>query len=58
VQNHRQVYLVGNPVVWWSSTAAVVAYLAVRAMFVIRDKRGFRDLYSRECDGAATLAYS
>lgn len=55
VQNHRQVYLVGNPVVWWSSTAAVVAYLAVRALFVIRDKRGFRDLYSRECGGAQLL---
>ncbi|KAL1637457.1 Dolichyl-phosphate-mannose--protein mannosyltransferase 1 [Neofusicoccum ribis] len=42
-QNHRQIYLIGNPLVWWSSTAAVVAYLVVKALAVVRWQRGFND---------------
>ncbi|KAI0027371.1 Dolichyl-phosphate-mannose-protein mannosyltransferase-domain-containing protein [Vararia minispora EC-137] len=43
VKDHRQVYLTGNPLVWWMSTAAVSAYVAVRALLILRAKRGFRD---------------
>ncbi|WWC88890.1 uncharacterized protein L201_003805 [Kwoniella dendrophila CBS 6074] len=45
VQNHRQVYLIGNPVIWWSSTLAIVAYLGIRGLMIVRAKRGFRDLH-------------
>ncbi|ODO01385.1 hypothetical protein I350_06204 [Cryptococcus amylolentus CBS 6273] len=45
VKDHKQVYLIGNPVVWWSSTAAIAAYLAVRAFLVLRAQRGYRDLH-------------
>ncbi|TFY78295.1 hypothetical protein EWM64_g5720 [Hericium alpestre] len=43
VKDHRQIYLLGNPMIWWSSTAAVLAYVAVRALLILRAKRGYRD---------------
>ncbi|KAF4574353.1 hypothetical protein EYR36_005686 [Pleurotus pulmonarius] len=43
VKDHRQIYLVGNPTVWWLSTLAVVAYFAVRGFLILRAKRGYRD---------------
>ncbi|KKY15675.1 putative protein mannosyltransferase 1 [Diplodia seriata] len=42
-QNHRQIYLIGNPLVWWSSTVAVLAYVVVKALAVVRWQRGFKD---------------
>lgn len=48
VKDHRQVYLVGNPVVWWLSTVGVFVYLAIRGILILRAKRGFRDLDERE----------
>ncbi|OCF40188.1 dolichyl-phosphate-mannose-protein mannosyltransferase [Kwoniella heveanensis CBS 569] len=44
VKDHRQVYLIGNPVIWWSSSIAILAYVSLRGLFVLRAKRGFRDL--------------
>ncbi|KAF8665628.1 hypothetical protein AX16_000083 [Volvariella volvacea WC 439] len=43
VKDHRQIYLLGNPFIWWLSTAAVFSYMAVRAVLILRAKRGFRD---------------
>ncbi|THH32175.1 hypothetical protein EUX98_g2018 [Antrodiella citrinella] len=43
VKDHRQIYLLGNPMIWYLSTGAVVFYLAVRGLLVLRAKRGFRD---------------
>ncbi|KAG6840022.1 hypothetical protein C0991_009532 [Blastosporella zonata] len=43
VKDHRQIYLIGNPVVWWLSTAAVVAYAAGRGFLILRAQRGYRD---------------
>ncbi|TDL15830.1 glycosyltransferase family 39 protein [Rickenella mellea] len=43
VKDHRQIYLVGNPVVWWLSTLAVLAYAGVRGLLILRAQRGFRD---------------
>lgn len=43
VKDHRQVYLLGNPMVWWLSTAAVLAYTSVRGFLILRQKRGYRD---------------
>jgi dolichyl-phosphate-mannose-protein mannosyltransferase len=42
-RNHRQVYLIGNPVIWWSSTAAIALYIAVKGLSILRWQRGFKD---------------
>lgn len=49
VKDHRQIYLIGNPWVWYLSSAAVVAYMAVRGLLILRAKRGYRDFDSSEC---------
>ncbi|GJJ07822.1 hypothetical protein Clacol_002027 [Clathrus columnatus] len=43
VKDHRQIYLIGNPVVWWLSTAAIIAYALVRGLLILRAKRGYQD---------------
>ncbi|KDQ65152.1 glycosyltransferase family 39 protein [Jaapia argillacea MUCL 33604] len=43
VKDHRQIYLMGNPTVWWLSSVAVVLYAGVRAFLILRAKRGYRD---------------
>ena len=43
VKDHRQIYLLGNPIIWWLSTAAVVFYIVVRGFLILRAKRGYRD---------------
>lgn len=52
VKDHRQVYLIGNPIIWWGSSLAILAYVAVRGFLILRAKRGYRDLQQRECTGA------
>lgn len=42
-KEHRQVYLVGNPLVWWGSTVAVLVYVGARAILMLREKRGKTD---------------
>ena len=42
-KDHRQIYLIGNPVIWWSSTAAIVVYVAFKGLSVLRWQRGFKD---------------
>ena len=42
-KDHRQIYLIGNPIIWWSSTAAIGIYLAFKAFSVLRWQRGFDD---------------
>ncbi|KLO17468.1 glycosyltransferase family 39 protein [Schizopora paradoxa] len=46
VKEHRQIYLIGNPTVWWLSTLAVVSYVAVRGLLILRAQRGYRDFDS------------
>ncbi|KIM42741.1 glycosyltransferase family 39 protein [Hebeloma cylindrosporum] len=46
VKDHRQIYLIGNPMVWYLSTLAVVAYGVVRGFLILRAKRGYRDFDS------------
>lgn len=48
VKDHHQVYLIGNPIVWWGSTLTIVLYLGLRGLLVLRQKRGYRDLKQRE----------
>jgi len=43
VKDHRQIYLIGNPFIWWSGTAAVLAYVAVRGFLILRAQRGYKD---------------
>ncbi|KAJ3557194.1 hypothetical protein NM688_g1605 [Phlebia brevispora] len=43
VKDHRQIYLLGNPIIWWLSTASVLFYIAIRGFLILRAKRGFRD---------------
>ncbi|KAI9654402.1 MAG: hypothetical protein M1829_000933 [Trizodia sp. TS-e1964] len=42
-KDHRQIYLIGNPVIWWSSSIAIGIYLAFKALAILRWQRGFKD---------------
>ncbi|KAL9114827.1 MAG: hypothetical protein Q9227_001070 [Pyrenula ochraceoflavens] len=42
-KDHRQVYLMGNPAIWWASTIAVAVYMAFKGLAVLRWQRGFTD---------------
>lgn len=42
-KDHRQIYLIGNPVIWWSSTAAIGIYAAFKGLSVLRWQRGYKD---------------
>ncbi|SNX87938.1 related to dolichyl-phosphate-mannose-protein mannosyltransferase [Melanopsichium pennsylvanicum] len=43
-KDHRQIYLIGNPIVWWSSFFSILAYLSSRAFMMLRAQRGYGDL--------------
>ena len=40
---HRQIYLIGNPIVWWSSTAALAIWAAFKVLAILRWQRNCRD---------------
>ncbi|KAK2743415.1 hypothetical protein FQN57_004880 [Myotisia sp. PD_48] len=42
-RNHRQIYLIGNPVIWWSSTVAIFIYVVFKGFSILRWQRGFKD---------------
>ncbi|KAI1339270.1 dolichyl-phosphate-mannose-protein mannosyltransferase 1 [Xylariaceae sp. FL0016] len=42
-RNNRQIYLIGNPVVWYSSTLAVVVYAIIKGIAVLRWQRSCND---------------
>ncbi|KAF3760071.1 family 39 glycosyltransferase [Cryphonectria parasitica EP155] len=42
-KNHRQVYLMGNPVIWWTSTLAVAVYVLIKGIAVLRWQRSCND---------------
>jgi dolichyl-phosphate-mannose-protein mannosyltransferase len=42
-KEHRQIYLIGNSLVWHLSTLSVAAYILVRGFLILRAQRGFRD---------------
>lgn len=46
VKDHRQIYLLGNPLVWLLSTASIAGYVAVRGFLILRAQRGYRDFES------------
>lgn len=45
-KHHRQVYLIGNPLVWWPAALAVGLYAVVRVGLVLRAQRGYQDFTS------------
>ncbi|KAI6247717.1 Dolichyl-phosphate-mannose--protein mannosyltransferase 1 [Erysiphe necator] len=42
-KDHRQIYLIGNPVIWWSSTLAILSYIAIKGIAILRWQRGYQD---------------
>ncbi|KAL2269379.1 hypothetical protein VTJ83DRAFT_1563 [Remersonia thermophila] len=42
-KEHRQIYLIGNPLIWWSATAAVVLYAVFKGIAVLRWQRSCND---------------
>lgn len=43
-KDHRQIYLIGNPIVWWGAFLAILAYLGARGLLMLRAQRGYGDL--------------
>ncbi|WFD27379.1 dolichyl-phosphate-mannose--protein mannosyltransferase [Malassezia nana] len=63
-KHHRQIYLIGNPAVWWSASVAVLLYAIARLVLVLRAQRGYNDFhhttvvqYDRAC-GFLAAAYA
>ncbi|KAI5295292.1 hypothetical protein KEM52_001811 [Ascosphaera acerosa] len=42
-KDHRQIYLLGNPVIWWSATVSIAIYLVFKAVATLRWQRGYTD---------------
>ncbi|KAF2653569.1 glycosyltransferase family 39 protein [Lophiostoma macrostomum CBS 122681] len=42
-KHNRQIYLIGNPLIWWTSTAAIGLYAAIKGLAVLRWQRGYKD---------------
>lgn len=42
-KDHRQIYLIGNPLIWWGATSAVVGYVCFKGLAVLRWQRGYGD---------------
>jgi dolichyl-phosphate-mannose-protein mannosyltransferase len=42
-KEHRQIYLIGNMFTWWSVSAAILVYVAIKGLAVLRWQRGFTD---------------
>lgn len=42
-KDHRQIYLIGNPIIWWSSTLAIFLYIFFKGLATLRWQRGYKD---------------
>ncbi|WPH01498.1 dolichyl-phosphate-mannose--protein mannosyltransferase 1 [Acrodontium crateriforme] len=42
-KDNRQIYLIGNPLIWWSSTAAIGLYILFKGITVLRWQRSCND---------------
>ncbi|EGG01080.1 family 39 glycosyltransferase [Melampsora larici-populina 98AG31] len=42
-KDHLQVYLLGNPFVWWISTGCLIGFGGMKLGLVLRRKRGYRN---------------
>ena len=43
VKDHRQIYLLGNPFIWYVATGGLVLYAIAQALLILRSKRGYKD---------------
>lgn len=39
-KDHRQIYMLGNPFVWWLAAASLIFYSIVKTLLILRVKRG------------------
>ncbi|KDN48044.1 hypothetical protein RSAG8_03060, partial [Rhizoctonia solani AG-8 WAC10335] len=46
VKDHKQIYLIGNPFVWYTSTIAILSYAIFRGFLILREKRGYKDFHN------------
>ncbi|CEL59316.1 dolichyl-phosphate-mannose-proteinmannosyltransferase [Rhizoctonia solani AG-1 IB] len=46
VKDHKQIYLIGNPFVWYMSTISVLSYAVFRGFLILREKRGYKDFHN------------
>ncbi|BGP33280.1 Dolichyl-phosphate-mannose--protein mannosyltransferase 1 [Rhodotorula toruloides] len=61
VKDHRQIYLIGNPFVWALSTIAVLSYVAIRGLLILRAQRGYKDFANSQVvfyERVATFLFS
>ncbi|CAG8634673.1 1758_t:CDS:10 [Dentiscutata erythropus] len=42
-KDNRQIYLLGNPLVWWASTFSILFFITAKLIFLLREKRGYKD---------------
>ncbi|KAK2612600.1 Dolichyl-phosphate-mannose--protein mannosyltransferase 1 [Conoideocrella luteorostrata] len=42
-KNHTQIYLVGNPIIWWSSSIAIVVWVLFKGVAILRWQRSCND---------------
>ncbi|KAA8645666.1 hypothetical protein EYZ11_002492 [Aspergillus tanneri] len=42
-KDHRQIYLLGNPFIWWSSTVAIGVYILFKGISILRWQRSCGD---------------
>ncbi|EGX90134.1 protein mannosyltransferase 1 [Cordyceps militaris CM01] len=42
-RNHTQIYLLGNPIIWWSVTLTVVIWVAFKGLAILRWQRSCDD---------------
>ncbi|KAI1325685.1 dolichyl-phosphate-mannose-protein mannosyltransferase 1 [Xylariaceae sp. FL0255] len=48
-KDNRQIYLIGNPLIWWSSTLAVILYALFKGVAVLR--------WQRSCDDYSNVTF-
>jgi dolichyl-phosphate-mannose-protein mannosyltransferase len=44
-QEEKQIYLLGNPIIYWGTTWAIFSYLMVRGVLILRQQRGYPDKF-------------
>lgn len=45
-RDHRQIYLLGNPLIWWFSTAAIAIYVLFKGVAILRWQRSCGDYHN------------
>ncbi|KAJ2959469.1 hypothetical protein NQZ79_g5063 [Umbelopsis isabellina] len=44
-EGEKQIYLLGNPLVYWCTTWAIFSYFFVRGILILREQRGYGDKF-------------